>query len=707
METDIFFKNASEYLGFEFDDAQRRAIIGDVGPQWIIAGPGSGKTAVLSFRVLKLIFVDGVSPDSIVVTTFTEKAARSLENKILSAFEFFKTCIGAKDIDISSVKIGTLHSISENILSMVNYNRWREFKLMNDIERMIYAHKTFGEDIRKASDIWDDPEFRELLPYGGKYVDKWSAVKVVMTAIDYITENLIDIQDLKNSKRRSFVALAEIYDAYVIKLDEDCRCDFSILEKKMADMLNDAEYAEKIENNLMCEYVLVDEYQDTNPIQEKIYFLLSNKTTNLNVVGDDDQALYRFRGGTVDCMVFFREKCIEKWNIEPKSIFLNKNYRSGKGIVEWLNSYISSFELLKISGARTPRGTELISCLEEKYDYPEVSLIETKSGIESGEAFADLVEGLFQNNIIDDYNKCALLLPSVKDSIRGSGHFLRALEKKNIGYYNPRSKSFCEKDEVKACFGAFLSIVDRDFKGYGKNIDSKYYDWVSFYSLEIAPNNIDLKEYVDNSYAYLASTNKKTKRPIQSIFFRIMSYEPFKSWRNDPERDMRLSIITRLMESYCSIHNRSIKIDTSTGGVSSFWLSEFYYSLVGYLSIYGIDEDEDEEFIFPHGKVPILTIHQSKGLEFPFVVVSGLNQKAETKGGGIPDVLSHLRNKKNNFTPLEQRMMDLIRQYYVAYSRGECATILIGTSSQIKESKIATGGNGYGWFNAEVQRLIG
>lgn len=118
-------------------------------------------------------------------------------------------------------------------------------------------------------------------------------------------------------------------------------------------------------------HVLVDEYQDTNPIQEEIYLKMCRQSPhNITVVGDDDQALYRFRGGTVECMVNFGKVIKERFNCKAQSIELIENYRSHPRIVNWCNEYITSFDAMVKPGARSPDKSKLITKSEIKLPTP-------------------------------------------------------------------------------------------------------------------------------------------------------------------------------------------------------------------------------------------------------------------------------------------------------------------------------------------------
>jgi DNA helicase-2/ATP-dependent DNA helicase PcrA len=142
-------------------------------------------------------------------------------------------------------------------------------------------------------------------------------------------------------------------------------------------------------------YLLVDEFQDTNPIQEDIYFEMAGAIAgNITVVGDDDQALYRFRGGTVDSLVSFGDRCLRDLRIKPKTVNINDNLRSHPGIVRWINKYISSEPVMQKKGARAPGKRDMIAKGPVKGDYPAVSMLCGSTVDQAADKLADFLDSL-------------------------------------------------------------------------------------------------------------------------------------------------------------------------------------------------------------------------------------------------------------------------------------------------------------------------
>ena len=726
INIDVFIQEIERKNGYELDDGQKDAISHDTGPLWIIAGPGTGKTEVLVARCLKLIFVDNVKPGSIIVTTFTNHAAKQLEDKILAYYNYFKELypeLGS--IDLSDMRIGTLHGLCNEVMQEYKYENWQDLRLLDDIEQKLFIRKNLAQRMKDKALIWGQFSYmvRENRNENrnGYGPNLWEITKATSTLFNKIVEDRIDVPQLQSSGG-GFTQLADEYLNYKQYLLDHKRCDFAHLQSIFLDFLSSQQSQVFLngdeENNIPCvEHILVDEYQDTNPIQEEIYFKLANKAPhNLAVVGDDDQALYRFRAGTVECMVNFPQKCGSSWpSTTANLVQLKNNYRSHPDIVRWINDYIESFPQMEDEGVRSQNKERLEDRSSISGVYPAVGWVSPKRYRDAGFEFVQIVEGLHDNGIIPDYKECALLLPSSKESTRYAGPFVNALRVANIPYYNPRSKAYIEQEEVTTCLGALLSIFDPNFDVGGDNLSPRIRDrarqWMVQYN-EISEDYPELEEYVRKSQEVIQSMNvgERITPAMPTILYRIISFEPFIGWQNDPQRDLRISKLTRIFEAYCSIVGRYLFMDDTTPGViNQQWLNDFYYLLIGYLDSTGIDEDEDEEVICPPGRVPIMTIHQAKGLQFPFVFVSSLGWAAS------PGATHYLESDLNKFrmtpmpyqfSPAEKALHDMVRLYYVAYSRAENALIFIATRNQLAQGNPpAVGGNGFQWFNSKIQRL--
>ena len=268
---------------------------------------------------------------------------------------------------------------------------------------------------------------------------------------DKITEELVDPEQLAACADPFLSAIGRAYGRYERALLDANRTDFAHLQRLVYDLLCDHSTADAMTRDLR--YVLVDEYQDTNYIQEQILLKLTEMSRNLCVVGDEDQSLYRFRGATVRNILEFPQRipgC--------DSVKLTTNYRSHRAIVERYDSWMASADWSNAHGAsfRYDKTIEADATATHP-DYPSVIAIWGKDSRDEAARFADLVEFLNKNGVIADYGQVALLLHSVREE--HSGPYLAALESKGIPAFCPRARAYFEIAEVRdmvACFAVLL-----------------------------------------------------------------------------------------------------------------------------------------------------------------------------------------------------------------------------------------------------------
>lgn len=704
--------------GFPLNANQKNAIRHGQGPLLLIAGPGTGKTEVLVVRCLKLICCDGVAPGSIMVTTFTEKAARNLEERIAEAMMYVEGLHPKlQGIDISQLRIGTLHGLCNEILQEFRYTEYQNLRLLDDIGAKMLIRDKLAKRVRDNQRQLHS-NFRYLFG-NNPSPNLWDWTKALQKLLDRLVDDQIDISALR-AAGGPWAELADVNDMYEQILAQKYFCDFSRLQRHFLNFLSTPQGDIFLKGDGTPQrppllYVLVDEYQDTNPIQEQIYFSLTDRTHNITVVGDDDQALYRFRGGTVECMVGFESRCQGRWGIQPTKIPLNENHRSHERIIKWCNEYINSFSVMRQPNARVQGKPNLQYASGPNGSYPAVSVIREPNLDRVAQSFADTVEGLYQNGIIQDYNQCVLLLRSTKETPRNAAKYIAALRGKNIPVYNPRSNAFLDQSEVQEVLGAFISILDPGLQTIRTiaqpGIVEMVNQWVEAYRT-VSSTNPNLEAYVRQAQATIQATAPGTRLTpaAPTILYRILAHEPFSSYQLDPVRDLRLSKLTRLLEAFCSQAGRELFADTQRAGVvNQWWLSNFYYVFCGYLESYGMDEDEDDEVVCPRGMFPIMTIHQSKGLEFDFVFVGSLGSAVSVGDAQmLEEALRPFRaTPPTVIHPIDQAAWhDEIRLHFVAYSRAKYALVLLATNSQLRKTDTASFGDpSAGLVQQYVQRL--
>jgi DNA helicase II / ATP-dependent DNA helicase PcrA len=452
--------------GVTLDPPQRQAICYGSGPLLIAAGPGTGKTEVLSARCLKFMCCDGVAPGSIILTTFTEKAAKNLQDRLSESFLFLAGMYPQlASIDPSTLRIGTLHGLCNDILQEYRYTAYQNLRLLDEVESALLLHKSVVVGTQPHQPALFG-RFNYLFDHKPQnMLGRWDWALALQKIFDRLIEDRLDLTALQ-AAGGPWAALYQSYQLYEQALGSVHACDFSLLLKYFREFLDSGQgnlflNGDNTGVRLPLTHVLVDEYQDTNPIQESIYLRLCDaQPHNLTVVGDDDQALYRFRGGTVECMVGFPAACQTRWSVTPQTIYLSDNHRSDGDIVAWCNNYIISFPVMNAPNVRIAGKPPLSSAVGRTGAHPAVSLIRSTTVPACAAAMATLITGLRANNIIQDYSQCVLLLRSAKNSSHFAGPYTAALQTQNIPVYNPRSKDYLEQDEVIQCLGAFVRIID-------------------------------------------------------------------------------------------------------------------------------------------------------------------------------------------------------------------------------------------------------
>jgi len=721
------------------------------GPAWVMAGPGSGKTEVLALLVLRLLFVEDehvqttrVDPGAIVVTTFTEKAARNLQDRINShRTKLAESYPEVLEVDISKLKVDTLHGLCNDLLQKHRAPNYQNVRLMDEFEQALFVHEHVSmvrqESASNQLAFWKEFAWmflpHEWQSHYNRPPNRWKATHALVKLVNRLVEDRVSLKGLA-AKGPQCKRLTEIFEEYQLHLNNNYRCDFSQLQRRFFEFLG-TQIGERVTNGDAdadepgVKWVLVDEYQDTNPIQEAIYFkLLGAGYQNLVVVGDDDQALYRFRGGSVECMVTFDEACEVYWGMDAAKVGqypLVDNFRSHTEIVDILNEYIRSFPIMQEEGARAEKPEIRARRIIEE-DYPAAARLVGQTLNDAAEKFAGLVQGLVDREVVKDPSDCCLLLTSTKETPGCALRYVEKLREQGLEVHNPRNKTFVEQEEVKAVLGGVLALVDPDrrfeYAHQGRSVPAGVGVFRDAFA-DLMTWNESLREYVEKNNNIVAdAAGEWLDSNLQQIVYYLLSFAPFATWLEDPTRRRRIGRITDLMEGFSSmpvldpdsggprlnVNRGSLKASAEhPGEIDSYWLGSFYYLFLGYVVNAGFNDYEDPDVVVPKGAVPIMTIHQAKGLEFPFVFVGDLG-KSPSVGSTynmeelFADVPENPDRVFERSSPDRRAKMDLIRQYYVAYSRPQYGLILIGSNSQYSGTKVPLGPE-KGWMAQRTRKL--
>jgi DNA helicase-2/ATP-dependent DNA helicase PcrA len=486
-----------------------------------------------------------------------------------------------------------------------------------------------------------------------------------------MTEELVDPALLLNASDAFGHQIAAAYHAYRDALFSNNRLDFAHQQRLVYDLLLDADIASAIVRDI--KYVMVDEYQDTNFIQEQLLLKLTEETHNLCVVGDEDQSLYHFRGATVRNILEFTTQVPGCAVVK-----LTTNYRSHRRIVAAYDRWMASADWSNPRRLPFRYDKTIQPDLATAHpDYPAIFAIWGRNERDEAERFADMVAFLKQNQVIADYSQVALLLHSVR--VEHSGPYLAALEAKGIPAFCPRARSYFDNDEVRLMVACLAVIFGYYGDGRGEvhgaavaalanYVDAAIVELGRCYS-GAHPLAESLRGFVAD-IAALQEGESLDLRPAD-YFYRLLALDPFASFAKNENRARNLAILSQLLNTFQNYYHYTV-VTYRNREPLRFHLFNSFFRL---LHDGGINEYENPNQPFPKGYVQIMTIHQAKGLEFPVVVVGSLDKQISTS----KQIDRHLQPYYHRppFEP-ENRitLFDRMRLHYVAFSRPEKILVL-------------------------------
>ena len=360
ISDDDFLDLVDSHLGRNLRDnankAQRDAVThGTDSILRIVAGPGSGKTTVLVLRALRHVLVEDILPEHILITTFTRKAARELRTRWLdwgtSLLNALAQNHSVEHIDINRCRIDTLDSTVHDVLT--------EFRPAGAIAPaladtsasvLILKREVFQQMYWPNKQIVDTLLARYTFN-GQPPGNQGEALGTTKRLLERLTQDQVDTDAYAQSGSAEQIVVDMLDDYRKLSADTNV-FDFATLEEHFLERLLDRQLDEWTRD---LRVLLIDEYQDTNPLQEAIYFALINSAElPAAIVGDDDQAMYRFRGGSVELFTDFPDRCRRATGRHTTRVDMVRNFRSQPEIIDFFNSHISSD--LGFQTARINRG---------------------------------------------------------------------------------------------------------------------------------------------------------------------------------------------------------------------------------------------------------------------------------------------------------------------------------------------------------------
>ncbi len=579
------------------NEQQKEAVLHKDGPIMIVAGAGSGKTKVLTTRIAHLMAKHGVDAFHILALTFTNKAAHEMKERI-------EKILG--NAEARSLYVGTFHSVFARILrgeaTRLGYPSSFTIYDTDDAKGVI---KTVINELHL-----DDKLYKPNVVYNRIS----SAKNALVSPAEYAQDYYIQQEDARSNRP----AIAQIYDAYAKRCFRNGAMDFDDLLIKMYELLKYfPEALHKYQHKF--KYILIDEYQDTNPAQYEIIKLLGAAHENVCVVGDDAQSIYSFRGATIQNILQF-----QKDYEDVKVIKLEQNYRSTQNILNVANEVISN------NKNQIPK--ELWT---ENAEGEKIRLVRTISDNEEGKFVADTIQEQKLRNHFSNRDFAILYLTNAQ-----SRAFEESLRRMGIAYTMYGGVSFYARKEIKD-FVAYLRVIvnTRDeeslkriinypVRGIGKTTIDKLL-------LTANNNNVGMWEVMENAAG--AGFRAGTLEAIENFVTFIKSCQSMLQVKNAYEVAFHVGKQTNIvkelfndkttegLQRYENIQEllNSIKEFTETPSNDEGEVGD--KTLGAYLQQITLLTDADEKD--PHADtVKLMTIHAAKGLEFPVVFAAGLEE---------------------------------------------------------------------------------
>jgi len=626
------------------NNPQKEAVTTIQGPVMVIAGAGSGKTKALTHRIAYMI-QEGINPFAIMALTFTNKAAKEMKDRIMKLVDPHAA---------RNVWMGTFHSIFARIL------------------RIEAQYLGFTQDFT----IYDTDDSKQLInailkereldtkAYPAKYIlHRISMAKSALyTPEDYCNNFEIQQQDLRANKP----LIGEIFKTYNNRLQRANAMDFDDILFYTNVLLRDfPEILYKYQNRF--EYILVDEYQDTNYAQYLIIRRIAAMRENICVVGDDAQSIYGFRGANIQNILNFKNDYPDQ-----KLIRLEQNYRSTKTIVNAANSVIDhNKDQIKKKVWSDKEEGELITVLRATSDNEEGTLV------------ANSIFGYKMSRQLN--NKDFAILYRTNSQSRS---LEEALRKQDIPYKIYGGLSFYDRKEVKDLLAYFrvvinphdeqalLRIINYPTRGIGKTTierlmvvaDERQKGIWDVISSETEPMPKDfnsgtvnkLHNFVTMIKSFQTLLNKQSAIELAKHICNTVGIIKDLKEDDTPEGQARVQNIEELLNAIMEFSDK--QVDEVTGEQNEVTLNKFMED-VALLTDQDNKDDEDDD------RVTMMTIHSAKGLEFPYVYIVGLEENL------FPGIQSLSTREESE----EER-----RLFYVALTRAETKLVLSHAESRYR-----------------------
>ena len=639
---------------------QKRAVKKTDGPLVIVAGPGAGKTRVLVERTAYLVKRKGVSPENILVITFTEKAADELKSRLIN-------CVG---LDAELMQISTIHSFCSTILREhpEEHDLGAGFEILDEESQLMFLRSVFYR-------------------IGLNSFMKMGEVHEAIEFFNRCTENCVDPDELMEALKKRYPdkkryhGMAACYSQYLKALREEKKIDFPGLEKEVCLLLKSNEdVLESVRNKYR--YIMIDEYQDTSPIQERIFRRIAEPKSSICVVGDEDQSIYGFRGATPENFIRFRDK------YDAEVVFLEDNFRSRAGIVLTADRFMrGERHYQKTIKPVRGGGTDVV-------------ILRSRDVNSEARNIVSLIKKLKSTGKIPDYGYVALLFRSVRyhaDKIlrelrregipyivRGDGSFLKRYEVRRMLYFLAYVDPPDYDDKFSGRWGGWwnISMFRGDFLDLGEETlealeslerDVKLSDFTSIQELEAAGIRGEDAEKILGLNRIRDELEQGSLSVLQT-FYRILEVTGY----------LRRLLLDGSDKSRARIFNLA-KLSSLIDKYETIKPGARIQDILWYLYLLPQHLHHDEAVLEDPASVKVMTVHQAKGLEFPVVFICSVIK------GRFPGI----KRRRKELVPIPQELLlssgepedEDRRLFYVAMTRAQDA-LIISTAPRINTRKV-------------------
>lgn len=625
-----------EVLERDLNEEQYPAVIDESREVLCLACAGSGKSRTLAYRIARLV-AEGEPPDGIVAFTFTEKAADSIKLRVAQALE----AAGLDSALVGAMYIGTIHAYCNNILGEIDAT-FRQFDVLDDNKLVLYLISRYPE--------LGLQRLRSTLRYGNDRY--YHTIKEVADAWKVMNDEVIDLNEIRQHAPLLGGVLAGLQEL----LERDQFVDFSRMIRAVVEALED-DTPGAIRAVEKLRHLMVDEYQDVNPSQERLIQALHERSETLFVVGDDDQAIYAWRGADVENILQFDAR-YPNHSLHTLSL----NYRSTSAIVESADGFIHQV-LGPQRVEKEPRA--------QKFDGPrDFRILHFADREEEAEWVAQRIEDLLGTEYIESEDKRRGLVPAdfailmrstagdEQDGTSRHTAFTRALNRKGIPYTLSSGGGLFDRPQVAAVREA-LELLQA---GMPRRTGAReLFDAVIQPAFPMAAFQ-DFVDVTANWGRRIHAPGERSRIYPQQLLHDMLGAFGVARSTFDQATMADLGVLSKIMEDVESVY---LSIDSP-------WRFTAMTRFLDHIAESGYDAGSVEIEHRPNA-VSVLTVHKAKGLEFPvvFVVDSQRGRFPRNRSsyqGWLPDVVMTEAEARGAYQSTRE---EEARLFYTALTRAE------------------------------------